>query len=123
MNNIFKNAYFGKAYKTRDGKKALYWRYDGHYHSLITDNNCPFQPWCDEAGKDHGWKKDAEESPLDIISEWNEEINEEELDELAEHWCPESGIGKVILKHKESLGMLIKQVIVKLKKYDRSKVR
>lgn len=24
MNNIFKNAYFGKAYKTRYGRKAVY---------------------------------------------------------------------------------------------------
>ena len=24
MNNMFKNAYFGKVYKTRDGRKAIY---------------------------------------------------------------------------------------------------
>lgn len=83
MNNIFENAYFGKAYKTRDGRKAIYWCFDGHYHKLITDDDCAFQPWCDNSGKDHGWNKDATNSSFDIISEWKEEINEEELNRLA----------------------------------------
>ena len=42
MKNIFENAYFGKPYKTRDGRKAIY-----HYcikgkpneHYLIVDKN------------------------------------------------------------------------------------
>ena len=36
--NIFENAYFGKPYKTRDGRKAIYnYHSIGGYHDIIID--------------------------------------------------------------------------------------
>lgn len=76
MNNIFENAYFGKSYKTRDGRKA---RYCGKQASM-------FELELDGIIIDYfsdGSFYTAGESPLDIVSKWQEEINEEELDKLA----------------------------------------
>lgn len=41
MKNIFENAYFGKAYKTRDDKKVLYHLYDEQHkvHFLFEEGN------------------------------------------------------------------------------------
>lgn len=82
MMNIFENAFFGKAYKTRDGRKALYWCHDGICHRLITSDNGPFQPWCDDNGLNIGRNRVKGNSPFDIVSEWQEEIREEELDKI-----------------------------------------
>lgn len=84
MNNIFNNAYFGKAYKTRDERKALYHCFDGQYHRLFTEERCDFSPYCDDNGKH--LTHSEEESRFDIISEWKEPIDEEELDALAEEY-------------------------------------
>lgn len=78
MENIFENSYFGKAYKTRDGRKALYIQYDN-----VMDKHC-FLP---EDGRFTYCFNDGmvfeSETCVDIISEWQEEINEEELHKLA----------------------------------------
>lgn len=84
MYNIFENTYFGKAYKTRDGRKALVW----YYHVgqdvvdqvvLITTNAS--QILVDGSGKD--LNEPYHNTLNDIVSEWQEEINEEELDRIS----------------------------------------
>ena len=76
MKNIFENAYFGKAYRTREGRKALYHNIisteEGTKHYLITISSGFI---CDNDGKSP-CKDDS------IISEWREEVNEEELDKI-----------------------------------------
>lgn len=90
MNNIFENACFGKAYKTRDGRKALLWYYN-------TGNNVVDQAVLITIGASQilvdGTGKDMNEpyhnTTNDIITEWQSEINEEELDSIAESCCIE----------------------------------
>lgn len=79
MDNIFENAYFGKPYRTRKGKKA---RYCGKRASM-------FELELDGIIIDYfpdGSYYTANESPLDIVSEWQEEINEEELNKFVEEY-------------------------------------
>lgn len=87
MNNIFKDAYFGKAYKTRDGRKAIYHMYDSveSSHFLILDGSD--EVCCDDEGIDLG---DAPE--YDIVSEWEDPINEEELYNIADLWVCDNGV-------------------------------
>lgn len=76
MNNIFGNAYFGKPYKTRDGRKAIYaYKREGR-HYLIVEYYEHIFTWNDNG------VSDAPVQKLDIVSEWQEGINEEELDKL-----------------------------------------
>lgn len=87
MKNIFENAYFGKPYKTRDGRKVLFLYYD--YETNPHSYNC----WVKGVGhinyniigKPYDYPNDSC-TELDIISEWQEEINEKELDKLAEEY-------------------------------------
>lgn len=79
--NIFENAYFGKAYKTRDGRKARFvinmgGNY-GHPYRLVIEGSDHFFNY-DRYGRMANAERDS-----DIVSEWQEEINEEELDKLA----------------------------------------
>lgn len=83
MKNIFENAYFGKPYKTRDGRKAIYLgnshkKYGEDEIITILDGNLSFH-----IVELNGLCKSLCTCPSDIVSEWQEEINEEELDELA----------------------------------------
>lgn len=90
MNNIFENAYFGKPYKTRDGRKAL-------YLGKIKEDTKPLKHILNIEGR--GSIKDTSEflndgsafgidSQFDIVSEWQEEINEVKLDKLARKEYP-----------------------------------
>lgn len=77
MENIFKNAYFGKAYKTSNGNKALYSTassFDKNVHWLLTQGG--MLRWYSD-GTPYG------ETSIHIVSEWQEPIDEEKLDELA----------------------------------------
>lgn len=112
MKNIFENAYFGKSYKTRDGKKAIYhgskkykssdgkvWTY--HYLMIEPENVDVFGEdmvinHYDAYINDNGigrfanlkyYKDSGVNAKYDIISEWKEPINEEELDKLAEAYA------------------------------------
>ena len=81
MNNIFENAYLGKPYKTRDGKRAI----------LLQVNNCANLAIDFEThAVTHDYKLDGTSlwscDNLDIVSEWQEEINEEELDRMADEY-------------------------------------
>lgn len=82
---MFKNAYFGKVYKTREGLKAIYLRYCelSKHHELITENLEDIEV------DDRGLHFDDSEY-LDIVSEWKEEINEYKLYKLAEKVFPDT---------------------------------
>lgn len=77
--NIFENTYFGKPYKTRDGRKAIFSRKDGYTFDLETEES--YNPVREDGS--FLYNKEGYESSCDIISEWQESINEEELDKLA----------------------------------------
>lgn len=88
MDNIFKDAYFGKAYKTRDGRKAIY---------IYKSNIYPFRHILSLGGVENAkykgnglydMKIEAENYHADIISEWDEPINEEKLTKLADESYP-----------------------------------
>lgn len=80
MRNIFKNASFGKAYKTMDGRKAIYIgaKYspcDDRIYLILEGDESVTQYYPDGKGK--------YTVRQDIISEWQEPIDEEKLDKLA----------------------------------------
>lgn len=87
MNNIFEGAYFGKAYKTRDGRKAIYnYHSSGGYHDIIIDEEGVSYHFADHTNgilrlpHPSEINTDVDYScPIDIVSEWQEEIDEEEL--------------------------------------------
>lgn len=92
--NIFEGAYFGKPYKTRGEKKAIYIniensafrKHKGKSHYLIIEDD----PWCAQPYNVCGFIEDEtnfSNDPRDIISEWAEEVDENELDRLAEEFC------------------------------------
>lgn len=73
--NIFDNAYFGKVYRTRDGRKAIYFI----NCQCIVNGELVIHSYCSNGNYSvHGI-----ECGLDIVSEWEEPINEEHLDDLA----------------------------------------
>ena len=74
MNNIFENAYFGKSYKTREGKRAILIGFDplvvalddisnkgGYYYRVFED------------GRINDDRYPTFETKFDIVSEWQEE--------------------------------------------------
>lgn len=78
MSNIFENAKFGDKFRTRDGRMAIYWvKAEPDYNALILDD-C--EVICNNEGKEIHYFASCN---MDIASRWQEEINEEELDELA----------------------------------------
>lgn len=75
--NIFENAYFGKAYKMRNGNKAIFHRNNNRTWYLICEEIHDRIPY-NVDGTSRG------DNCFDIVSEWQEEINEEELAKIAE---------------------------------------
>ena len=81
MNNIFKDAYFSKPYKTRDGRKAIYTIMSCDSHWLaIQDTSLTWEY------NDNGELSSGIDAAMDIISEWDEEIDEEEVNKLASEY-------------------------------------
>lgn len=83
MKNIFENAYFGKPYKTRDGRKAIYIKdsqYDDGLVCVVYEDIASIHRVMKSG---HYWANSNVETDDDIISEWQETINEEELDNYA----------------------------------------
>lgn len=76
MNNIFKDAYFGKLYKTRDGRKAIY------LGTFYNEKHFPHRIAVEDAGT-YGYPENGkyikDREYLDIVSEWEEEIDEESI--------------------------------------------
>lgn len=86
MENIFENAYFGKAYKARDGRKAVYLKKGkSGKHAIIFENGTTYYVNPDGCYYNLEYFINPQDyiTPGDIVSEWHEEINEEELDKLA----------------------------------------
>lgn len=90
MENIFENAYFGKPYKTRDGRKALYLK--KYKHGEICNELVVEYKDITEGRKFYLYKDDGSfyhrECDEDIVSEWKEETNEEELDRIVKERYP-----------------------------------
>lgn len=85
MNNIFENAFFGKVYKTRDNRKAIfshifYSKADNEeFAVLIVPKTCITDFNADTTSSlnvslDGLWHLKKYDSPNDIVSEWNESI-------------------------------------------------
>ena len=80
MKNIFENAYFGKPYKTRGGKKAIFWK-------SMNSNNTDIALLCEDfciSVNPNGIVDDVcfgdtfpNKHDYDIISEWEEPIDED----------------------------------------------
>lgn len=109
MNNIFENAYFGKSYKTKDGRKAVFYNHHNgsararaNYVTMILEGQESIYRWYyNGVAAEH-------QEHLDIVSEWQEEpfgntsnaklkfgdakhlIDEEELEEIAHKYVNES---------------------------------
>lgn len=87
MENIFKDTYFGKPYKTRDGRKALYHSYFNLYpecpfvqhHNLILEEKDKERDSYWVCANDYGHTFEhvegawLEERGIDIVSEWKDE--------------------------------------------------
>lgn len=109
----FENAYFDKSYKTRDGRKAIFLYYD--YETNPHSYNC----WVEGVGhinynitgKQYDYPEDSC-TEFDIISEWQEPHNEEELDSLAKEEYPK-GVGVFTSEGAELLQKHTRKVIVK----------
>lgn len=83
MDNMFEHAYFCKPYKTRSGDKVFYFeKHIGEYPHMLL-----FSPTEASYYDDSGKNEDSTE--FDVVSEWQEEINEAELDRLANAHCKE----------------------------------
>ena len=69
MKNIFKNAYFGKPYKTRSGSKAIFLKRKEitDYYILLVKSDCDFKRIVVYLNGKHPYEKWA-----DIVSEYEE---------------------------------------------------
>lgn len=92
MKNIFENAYLGKAYKTRDGRKVIFYnhhsasaREHAKYVTMILEGQESIYRWYYD-----GTALDYQEH-LDIVSEWEESINKEKLYNIADLWVGNNG--------------------------------
>lgn len=77
MENIFKDAYFGKPYKTAGGQKALYQYRDSTLAHLFTEGD-EIDVYISDGRVDSRFF----DSKNDIVSEWEEEIDEDKLQAL-----------------------------------------
>ena len=84
--NLFENAYFGKPYKTRDGRKALYcYKFTKNSYALIVEGGDEF--WY---VRDDGLVDDWDDSFMDssyytdndIVSEWTYEVEEPSKEQM-----------------------------------------
>lgn len=86
--NIFENAYFGMAYKTRDGRKGLYIGVNPltNYVMLVIDN---FEPSVFDGVAyypDGTIVMGETNNPEDIVSEWHGDVNINHLEKLAKEY-------------------------------------
>lgn len=77
MNNMFENAYFGKSYMTRGGDRALFQYKDSCQAHLFTEAEI-IDVYLDGTIDSRFF-----DSSLDIVSEWQEPVDEEKLENLA----------------------------------------
>ena len=80
MSNIFKNSYFGKPYKTRGGKRALFQYKDSSLAHLFTEDN-EIEVYLVDGCVDSRFFNKIN----DIVSEWI--VDEEKLEDFSnEAW-------------------------------------
>ena len=88
MSKIFEGAKFGDAFKTKDGRKAIYDGYKNNYRFLILDGG--FDIICNDDGIDTI-------NDNDIVGRWVEPIDEKRLDDmasqLADDYCKAKNCG------------------------------
>lgn len=91
MSNIFEGAKFGDAFKTKDGRKAIYDGYENNYRFLILDGG--FDIICNDDGIDTI-------NDNDIVGRWVEPIDEKTLNdmavELAAEYCKDKNCGHIM---------------------------
>lgn len=97
MKNIFENAYFGKWYKTRDGSKAIF--ICERTNNAVWDLNHPYACVIEGYGEIWNYYPNGRlyigenfETENDIISEWEDPINEEKLYNIADLWVGDNGV-------------------------------
>lgn len=96
MSELFHDTYFGKPYKTKDNHKALFSRFVGNenerYAILYLDRSYA-EIECTLDGRFYdcvgGKPKFWHDTPY-IVSEWQEEIDEEKLNKLAKAYINNS---------------------------------
>lgn len=96
MKNIFENAKFGDKFRTRDGRMMLYLRKmpdNSDFHEVL---DCYINI---ERFHSNGQYCERYPLPCDIVSEWQEEIDEEKLDELA---CKHTESMNIPCRYKET---------------------
>lgn len=90
MDNIFENAKFGDKFRTRDGRMAVYiceYPNDDTYRYIVhVKGYYKSELYC-WLGKTN---MHAEDRQYDIVGKWQEPINEEELDKLADEYAEEA---------------------------------
>lgn len=80
MENIFENAYFGKIYRTKDGRKAAFVNWNGIKTKVFLYVKERDMEFYGEEMYDLDGTTSKGSTLHDIVSEWNEEINEEEYE-------------------------------------------
>lgn len=84
-NNIFENAKFGDKFRTRDGRKALYVSQNPYANeSYVLIEGYKSAELMQNDG--HFWATEGREYKDDIVSRWEEPIDEEKLDKLADEF-------------------------------------
>lgn len=85
MKNVFKGAKFGDKFLTRNGSKLMF----VHYLDDIDAYHCVLENWYETIDYDPDVKAfEIENHPTDIVSKYQESIDEEELDDLATYNNP-----------------------------------
>lgn len=82
MDNIFENAKFGDRFRTRDGQMVIYGKrsiFREELHWIHSKDNHTYRVY------DDGYVSKDKEDDLDIVSLWQEPIDEKELEEMALH--------------------------------------
>lgn len=83
MKNIFENAYFGKAYKTRDGRKAIYGgNNNSRLHSLMFQTKDDEDVFLGLYNSDGLYVMAKNANHLDIVSEWENLFDENKMNTI-----------------------------------------
>lgn len=102
MRNIFEGAYFGKEYRTKDNTIVRFIKQNYADDFSIYIPKCKYSVETTHRYNSKGefYLGDGEygHGALDIISEWEEEIDEEELDDIVNKLCVEKFIDSVDMK-------------------------
>lgn len=97
MENVFENACFGKAYLTRDGRKAIYMDSKCDSHWVIVEGTSYIWEYMDDGTPEEAL---GCSSTMDIVSEWRETVDDEEVDRIArleaDRYCKESNCGHIM---------------------------